>query len=160
MGQPTYKAAGVVDVGFGDGVVIYEPVNLYGCDLGNDVIIGPFVEIQKGVRIGDRTRVQSHAFICEGVTVGADCFVSHGAMFINDTFATGTRAHGDRTLYRETRIESGVMIGTGAIILPVSICSGAVVGAGSVVTKNITEPGIYAGNPARLLKRLQPGKTE
>jgi acetyltransferase-like isoleucine patch superfamily enzyme len=155
MGVPTIKRCGIrEDVVFGEDVVVYEPVNLYGCKIGDGVFVGPFVEIQSGARIGARTRIQSHAFICDGVTIGDDCFISHGAMFINDTFSRGGPAHGDRRLWKKTTIGNAVSIGTGAIILPVRICSGAVIGAGAVVTKDIEEPGVYAGNPAHLLRRL------
>ena len=143
------------DVVFGQNVTVYRPVNLYGCEIGDDVVVGPFVEIQRGVRIGRGTRIQSHAFICELVSIGADCFVSHGVMFVNDTMARGTRAHGDRRLWKPTFIGDRVHLGTGATILPVRICDDVVVGAGAVVTKAIDVPGIYAGNPARLLK-MQP----
>lgn len=154
MGEPTLRDSGIRDVTFGERVIVQQPVNLYGCTIGDDVMIGPFVEIQRGAVIGPRTRVQSHAFICEGVTIGTDCFVSHGAMFINDTFARGGPARGDKSLWKTTMIGDGVSIGTGATILPVRICRGTVVGAGAVVTKDIDEPGIYVGNPARLLRRL------
>lgn len=141
-----------MNVRAGRNVVIVEPANVYGCTLGDDVFVGPFVEIQKDVSIGDRTRVQSHAFICELVQIGADCFVSHGAMFVNDLFAKGGPARGDRSLWKSTIIGDRVSIGTNATILPVAICDDAVIGAGSVVTKDITEPGVYAGNPARKLR--------
>jgi acetyltransferase-like isoleucine patch superfamily enzyme len=154
MGVPIIREHGIRDVTFGERVVVHQPVNLYGCDIGDDVLIGPFVEIQRDVRIGARTRVQSHAFICEGVTIGTGCFVSHGAMFINDTFATGGPARGDRRLWRSTTIGDDVSIGTGAVILPVCICAGTVIGAGAVVTKDIDTPGFYAGNPARLIRAL------
>ena len=96
---------------------------------------------------GRRCRIQSHAFICELVEIGDDCFISHGAMFINDLFDTGGPAGGDRNLWKETKIGNHVSIGTNATILPVTICDRVVVGAGAVVTKDITEPGIYVGNP-------------
>jgi acetyltransferase-like isoleucine patch superfamily enzyme len=152
--QATIRRAGIVDVQFGEGVTVIEPVNLYGCTIGNGCFIGPFVEIQRDVVIGDRCRVQSHAFICELVTIGEDCFISHGAMFINDLFVIGGPAKGQRGLWRATRIGNGVSIGTNSTILPVAICDRVVIGAGSVVTKDITEPGIYAGNPARLRRLL------
>ncbi|MBD18455.1 MAG: UDP-3-O-(3-hydroxymyristoyl)glucosamine N-acyltransferase [Euryarchaeota archaeon] len=151
MGDPRRIQIGLVNVECGEGVTILEPSNLYGCSLGDEVFIGPFVEIQRQVSIGARTRIQSHAFICELVTIGEDCFVSHGAMFINDTFSIGGPARGDQTQWKETNIGNRVSIGTNATILPVSICDDVVVGAGSVVTKDITEPGSYAGNPARKL---------
>jgi acetyltransferase-like isoleucine patch superfamily enzyme len=155
MGTPDLRDASIrADVVFGDRVVVYRPVNLYGCTIDDDVTIGPFVEVQQGVRIGCGTKIQSHAFICEGVTIGRDCFVSHGVMFINDTFARGGPACGDRSLWKTTTVGDGVSIGTGAVILPVTICAGAVVGAGAVVTRDVDVRGIYAGNPARLLRRL------
>jgi len=151
---PKIHQAGLVDVTFGEGVTIVQPVNLYGCTIGDGVFVGPFVEIQRGVVVGKRTRVQSHAFICELVTIGDDCFISHGAMFINDLFETGGPAKGRKDLWRSTRIGNNVSIGTNATILPVAICDNVVVGAGAVVTKDITVPGIYVGNPARLLRKI------
>ena len=155
MGKPRLLSSGIVDVRFGENVKIMQPVNLYGCTIGDDSFIGPFVEIQRDVVIGKRTRIQSHAFICEMVTIGDDCFISHGAMFINDLFATGGPA-GVRQLWRSTKLGNHVSIGTNATILPVSICDHVVIGAGAVLTTDIREPGVYAGNPARLLRRLQP----
>jgi len=153
MSEPRKLKAGIVDVDFGEGVTVIEPVNMYGCRIDDEAFIGPFVEIQKQVTVGKRTRVQSHAFICELVTIGDDCFISHGAMFINDVFKTGGPAWGKPELWKPTRIGNRVSIGTNATILPVEICDDVVVGAGSVVTKDITEPGIYAGNPARLIRK-------
>lgn len=137
------------DVQAGEGVTVVEPSNLFECELGDRVFVGPFVEIQRGVRIGARTRVQSHAFICELVTIGEDCFVSHGAMFVNDTFERGGPARGDQTRWKSTSIGNRVSIGTNATIMPVAICDDVVIGAGAVVTRAITEPGLYAGVPAR-----------
>lgn len=137
--------AGIVDVTSGENVTVVEPTNLYGCTLGDDVFVGPFVEIQRGVVIGARTRVQSHAFICELVAIGEDCFVSHGVMFINDVFANGGPARGNKALWRSTRIGNRVSLGSNSTILPVTIADGIVVGAGAVVTKDLVEPGIYAG---------------
>ena len=154
MGKPEIKLAGIADVKFGEGVKVVGPSNLYGCEIGDNTFIGPFVEIQNGVRIGKRCKVQSHAFTCELVTVGDDCFISHGVMFVNDKFAKGRPAGGDKNLWAATKIGNNVSIGSNATILPVSIADGTVIGAGAVVTKNIKEPGIYAGNPARRLKDL------
>jgi acetyltransferase-like isoleucine patch superfamily enzyme len=154
IAEPTIRKSGIVDVKFGEGVTVVEPVNLYSCTIGANCFVGPFVEIQRGVIIGKRCRIQSHAFICELVSIGDDCFVSHGAMFINDLFLVGGPAKGQRELWRSTKIGNRVSIGTNATVLPVTICDRVVVGAGAVVTKNITEPGIYAGNPARLLRHL------
>ena len=151
MGEPRRLQSGIVNVDFGDEVTLVEPSNIYGCNLGDGVFIGPFVEIQKDVSVGARTRIQSHAFICELVSIGEDCFISHGAMFINDPFKIGGPARGDKTQWRSTSIGDRVSIGTNSTIMPVSICDDVVIGAGSVVTKDINEPGTYAGNPARKL---------
>ena len=142
------------DVVFGEGVKVVQPVNLYGCTLGDGVFVGPFVEIQKDVTIGARTKVQSHTFICELVTIGDDCFVGHGVMFINDLFQKGGPAQGDKSLWMSTQIGHRVSIGSNSTVLPVEICDDVVIGAGSVVTKAITEPGIYAGNPAKKIRDL------
>ena len=150
---PELRGIGIVDVKFGDNVTVIQPVNLYGCAIGDKSFIGPFVEIQKGAKIGKRCRIQSHSFICELVTIGDDCFVSHGVMFINDLFDSGGPAR-KREDWRNTSIGNRVSVGTNATILPVTICDRAVVGAGAVVTKDITVSGIYVGNPARLLRRL------
>jgi acetyltransferase-like isoleucine patch superfamily enzyme len=147
--KPIISKSGIVNVQFGENVKIIEPVNLYGCKIGNNTSIGPFVEIQKDAEIGDHCRIQSHSFICELVTIGNNCFISHGAMFINDTFSRGKPAMGDKNLWKKTKIGNNVSIGTNATILPVEICDDVVIGAGSVVTRSITQPGIYAGNPAR-----------
>jgi acetyltransferase-like isoleucine patch superfamily enzyme len=152
--EPTIREAGIVDVTFGKGVTVIEPVNLYGCTIGEDCFVGPFVEIQRGAIVGKRCRIQSHAFICELVLIGDDCFISHGAMFINDLFSEGGPAKGRRDLWRSTKIGNGVSIGTNATILPVTICDRVVIGAAAVVTKDINEPGIYVGNPACLLRPL------
>lgn len=152
MNQPTSYKSGIVDVDFGEGVKIVHPVNIYGCKIGDNVFIGPFVEIQKDVSIGHRTKVQSHTFICELVSIGDDCFVGHGVMFINDLFSEGGPAQGNKDLWKSTQIGNKVSIGSNATILPVTICDNVVIGAGAVVTKSIHQPGVYAGNPAKKLK--------
>jgi acetyltransferase-like isoleucine patch superfamily enzyme len=154
LNQPKIKEIGIVDVKFGDDVTVVNPVNIYGCTIGSNVFIGPFVEIQKDVNIGDRTKIQSHSFICELVDIGEDCFVGHGVMFINDTFAKGGPAKGDKSLWRQTKVGDKVSIGSNATILPVTICNDVVIGAGSVVTKDIIASGVYAGNPVKLIKTL------
>ena len=154
MMEPKILKSQIRDVEFGKNVTVVEPANLYECNIRDDCFIGPFVEIQKGVTIGKRCKIQSHAFVCELVTIGDDCFISHGVMFINDTFSLGRPAGGNKDLWKATHIGNHVSIGSNATILPVKICSNVVIGAGSVVTKDILEPGIYAGNPARLLRRL------
>ncbi|MBL4649418.1 MAG: N-acetyltransferase [Aureispira sp.] len=142
------------DVKFGKGVTVVEPVNIYECNIGANSFIGPFVEIQKKVSIGQETKIQSHTFICELVTIGNHCFIGHGVMFINDLFEEGGPAMGDETKWKTTSIGNHVSIGSNATILPVQICDGAVIGAGAVVTKDITNKGVYAGNPAKLLRKL------
>ena len=141
------------DVDFGEDVTVVEPVNLYGCKIGSHSFIGPFVEIQKNVVIGSNCRIQFHSFICELVTIGNDCFISHGAMFINDRFANGRSERDDPSAWSKTSIGNNVCIGTNATILPVSICDHVIIGAGSVVTKDILEPGIYAKNPCRMIRK-------
>ena len=148
-----YKAQ-IKEVQFGDNVKVVEPVNLYGCTIGDNSFIGPFCEVQKNVIIGKNTKVQSHSFICELVTIGNDCFIGHGVMFINDLFVDGKPASGDQSKWKSTYIGNNVLIGSNATILPVKICDGAVIGAGSVVTKDITTKGVYAGNPAKKIKIL------
>lgn len=152
MPEPRLLSIGLKDVKTGQDVTIVTPSNLYGCELGDGVFVGPFCEIQRKVTIGKRTRVQSHTFICELVTIGEDCFIGHGVMFINDTFSKGGPARGDQSLWRETFIGDRVSIGSNATVLPVRICNDVVIGAGAVVTKNITEPGTYVGNPAKKIK--------
>ena len=152
MAQPTIVEAAVRDVVCGEGVRIVMPANVYGCTLGDHCFIGPFVEIQRGVTIGPRTKVQSHAFVCELVSIGADCFIGHGVMFVNDLFRNGGPARGRRELWASTRIGNRVSIGSNATMLAVQVCDDVVIGAGSVVTRDITAPGVYAGNPARLLR--------
>jgi len=154
MNKPTIYQAQIRDVNFGSNVKVVEPVNLYDCTIGDDCFIGPFVEIQKGVIIGNRTKIQSHAFVCELVTIGDDCFVSHGVMFINDPFSIGGPAGGKKELWKETHIGNHVSIGTNSTILPVRICNNVVIGAGSVVTKDISTPGIYMGNPLKFFRTV------
>jgi acetyltransferase-like isoleucine patch superfamily enzyme len=152
VNEPVLHQVGVRDVDFGARVTIVEPCNIYGCRIGDDCFVGPFTEIQKNVSIGARTRVQSHSFICELVTIGEDCFVGHGVMFVNDTFSTGGPARGRKELWRKTVIGDRVSIGSNATIMPVRVVDDVIIGAGSVVTKDITAPGMYAGNPARPLE--------
>jgi acetyltransferase-like isoleucine patch superfamily enzyme len=152
MNEPTLLKTQIKDVTFGKDVKVVEPANIYGCSIGDNCFVGPFVEIQKTVTIGKRTKVQSHTFICEMVTIGDDCFIGHGVMFINDAFTSGGPAMGDKTKWKATSIGNKVSIGSNSTILPVSICDQVVIGAGSVVTKDIIQPGIYAGNPAKLIR--------
>lgn len=151
---PKLFSSAIVDVKFGRDVKVVEPANIYGCEIGDGCFIGPFVEIQRNVRIGARTKVQSHAFICEFVEIGEDSFIGHGVMFVNDTFAIGGPARGRKELWCSTKIGNRVSLGSNATIMPVTICSDVVIGAGAVVTRNIDLPGIYAGNPARFLRAI------
>ena len=153
MPAPRILKAQVIDIECGENVTIIEPANIYGCELKNDVFVGPFVEIQKNTVIGERTKIQSHSFICEYVTIGCDCFIGHGVMFANDLFKEGQPDPNPENWGR-TMIANNVTIGSNATVLAVSICEGVVIGAGSVVTKDITEKGVYAGNPAKKLRDL------
>lgn len=152
MHDPILLKVQIRDVQFGVNVKVVEPVNIYGCQIGDDCFVGPFVEIQKDVSIGARTKVQSHSFICELVTIGEDCFIGHGVMFINDVFSDGGPARGDKSKWKSTYIGNRVSIGSNATILPIRICDGVVIGAGAVVTKDIEVPGVYVGNPAKLIR--------
>tara|TARA_B100000029_G_scaffold507952_2_gene593737 strand:- start:504 stop:959 length:456 start_codon:yes stop_codon:yes gene_type:complete len=144
----------IVDVKFGKNVKIVKPVNIYKCIIEDNVFIGPFVEIQKGVKIGKNSKIQSHSFICELVEIGSKCFISHGVMFINDKFDKKNGPSKDKSLWKKTILGNNISIGSNATILPVEICSGCVIGAGSVVTKNILIKGVYAGNPAKIIRKL------
>lgn len=143
----------IVNVKSAKGVKVIEPCNLYGCELREDVFVGPFVEIQCDVKIGARSRIQSHSFICSLVEIGEDCFIGHGVMFINDLFSQGCPSVSSDE-WRSTKIGNNVSIGSNATILPVNICDGVVIGAGSVVCKDITQKGVYVGNPARKIRDL------
>lgn len=140
--------SGIFPSRIGTRVTVVSPSNVYGCELEDDVFIGPFTEVQKGVHIGARTRIQSHSFICELVSIGEDCFVGHGVCFINDKLQKGP-ARGDKSKWLETKIGNRVSIGSNATILPVSVCDDVVIGAGAVVVSDIITPGTYVGNPAR-----------
>ena len=155
MNKPTIYQSQIKDVKFGENVKVVEPLNIYGCDIGDNTFIGPFVEIQKDVKIGKNCKVQSHSFICELVTIGDNTVIAHGVMFINDLFSMGGPANGDKNLWKSTTIGNNVSIGSNATILPVSICDNVVIGAGSVITKDIKESGIYVGNPAKKIRGIK-----
>ena len=148
MDYPANERQMIRDCEIGEGTKIWNFVNLYGCRIGRDSMIGCFVEIQSGVVIGDRSRVQSHSFVCDMVSIGDDVFVGHGVMFINDTMPPQS----DRSQWRATVVEDGASIGSNATLLPVRIGKQAVIGAGSVVTKDVPAGAIVAGNPARILR--------
>jgi acetyltransferase-like isoleucine patch superfamily enzyme len=152
MNKPDVSTSHINNVNFGKNVKVIEPVNLYGCEIGDNSFIGPFVEIQKDVVIGKHCKIQSHTFICELVNIGDFVFVAHGVVFINDKFSIGGPANNNHDLWKNTNIGNHVSIGSNASILPVNICDNVVIGAGAVVTKDIIEPGTYVGNPAVLLR--------
>jgi len=156
--KPILFETQIKSVKFGKNVKVVAPSNIYDCIIGDDSFIGPFVEIQKNVTIGHRTKIQSHSFICELVTIGDDCFIGHGVMFINDLFQAGEPAGGDSSKWKSTEIKNNVSIGSNSTILPVTICDNVVIGAGSVVTKDIKKPGIYAGNPAKFIRKIEEKK--
>jgi acetyltransferase-like isoleucine patch superfamily enzyme len=148
------------DVKLGKGVRLFAFVNLYGCEIGDDVKIGTFVEIQKGAKIGKRCKISSHTFICEGVQIEDEVFVGHGVTFINDRYPRATSESGALQTEADwqcvpTVVKRRASIGSGATILcGVTIGEGALIGAGSVVTKDVPPRAVVAGNPARVLKSL------
>lgn len=152
--NPILKDIGIRNVSFGRNVTVVQPTNLYECEIGDECFIGPFVEIQSGAIIGDNCRVQSHSLICELVVIGSECFIGHGVMFINDRFRSGGPAGGDKSKWESTKIGSNVSIGSNATILPVEITDNVVIGAGAVVSQDITQSGVYGGNPARRIRAI------
>ena len=148
------------DVKMGKGVKIYDFVNLYGCTIGDNTKIGAFVEIQKGATIGNNCKISSHTFICEGVTIEDNVFVGHDVTFINDLYPRATNADGKLMTDDDwscilTRVEKGASIGSGATLLPgITIGENAIIGAGSVVTKDVPANTIVAGNPAKVIRKI------
>ena len=146
------------DVKLGRDVQLFGFVNLYGCEIGDETKIGTFVEVQKGVRIGERCKISSHTFICEGVTIEREVFVGHGVTFINDSFPCATNGNGelktgDDWQCEETLVKRGASIGSGATLLGgITIGERAIVGAGSVVTRDVPPGATVVGNPARILR--------
>lgn len=140
----------ILNCELGENVRVIEPVNIYGAKLGDDVQVGPFTEIQSDVTIGRGSKIQSHSFICSLVVIGEDCFIGHGVMFTNDLLRDGP-AMGDKGKWKRTQIGNRVSLGSNVTLLPVKICDDVIIGAGSVVTKDIKVAGTYAGNPARKL---------
>lgn len=150
------------DVKLGKNVRLSKFINLYGCEVGDDTKIGAFVEIQKSASVGNRCKISSHTFICEGVVIEDNVFIGHGVMFINDSYPRATTLHGNLQSeidwkVEHTVIKKGASIGSGVTILPnTNIGENAIVGAGSVVTKDVPPNSIVAGNPARILRYIEP----
>lgn len=148
MSYPVNDKQLIRDCEIGEGTKVWNFVNMYGCKVGRDSMVGTFVEIQGGATIGDRTRVQSHTFICEMVHIGDDVFVGHGVMFINDTMPPQP----EKDKWKATYVKDRASIGSNCTILPVTIGEDAVVGAGAVVTKDVPPGAVVAGCPARILR--------
>jgi acetyltransferase-like isoleucine patch superfamily enzyme len=154
------------DVKLGANVRLSKFINLYGCEIGDETKIGAFVEIQKNATIGKRCKISSHSFICEGVTIEDNVFVGHGVMFTNDSYPRATTMDGSLQTEADWKVEKtvvkrGASIGTGSTILPnISIGENAIVGAGSVITRDVPANAVVAGNPARVLRYLETEKNE
>ncbi len=152
------------DVKLGRDVRLAQFINMYGCEVGDETKIGACVEIQKGVKVGRRCKISSHTFICEGVTIEDNVFIGHGVMFTNDVYPRATTPSGELQTEKDWKVEhtvvkQGASIGTGVTILPrVTIGEHSMVGAGSVVTRNVPPRTIVWGNPARVLRHIVPGE--
>jgi acetyltransferase-like isoleucine patch superfamily enzyme len=147
MGVEIGPLAAVRRCTIGERSRIWRFTNLYGCDIGDECMVGAFVEVQSDVRVGDRTRIQSHAFLCSKVDVGDDVFISHGSKFINDEYPPS----GDESAWESTQVRDNATIGTNATLLPVEIGAGALVGAGAVVVEDVPANAIVVGNPAEVI---------
>ena len=153
--KPTIINNQIRDVEFGENVTIYQPVNLYECEIGDNTRIGAFVEVQKNATIGKNCKISTHSFICEGVNIGNGCFIGHGVMFINDKYPQAVNPDGEMLSENdwnlmETFVEENVSVGSGAIIMGgIKIGKGAMIGAGAVVTKDVPENSTVFGVPAR-----------
>jgi len=162
MNKPPEFSSIAPDVVLGKDVQIFRFVNLYGCRIGDGTRIGTFVEIQRNAVVGQRCKISSHTFICEGVTIEDECFIGHNVVFINDRFPAAVNADGSLQSGTDwqvvtTRVHRRASIGSGAVILcGIVIGEGAVVGAGSVVTKDVPPHSVVAGNPARVLRKTKP----
>ena len=164
MNKPTIYKSQTKDVVFGENVKVVEPLNIYGCEIGDNTFIGPFVEIQKGAKIGRNVKISSHSFICEGVTIEDEVFIGHGVMFINDKYPRATTDEGELQAEADwvcvpTLIKKRASVGSNATILcGVTIGEGALVGAGSVVTHDVPPGAVVAGNPAHIIMGQQLSK--
>ena len=154
------------NVKLGADVRLSKFINLYGCEVGDETKIGAFVEIQKNAKVGRRCKISSHSFICEGVTIEDNVFIGHGVMFTNDSYPRATTSDGGLQTEADWKVErtlvkQGASIGTGATILPnISIGENAIVGAGSVITRDVPANAVVAGNPAKILRYLEVAETK